>query len=209
MKYLTLLALLGCLSHTEATSVTQHQAQLERLMANEADSDDSDDTSEADVLLNVEPEHEAAVKPHPIATTWNDEKPHPGYEANHDDFEGYEGFGNYDRQVPVHFDGPGTGDDRDDQFMNSMITKYALELATPEGAPTGEFVFKYVNARQAAWEILDTHMGLKGKDADKYMDEYFDKTWKHFDTAGDGKIEAARMSGFFRFLCGNMLITLH
>ena len=44
-------------------------------------------------------------------TKWNKDKPHPGYEANHDDFEGFEGLGNYDRKVPAHFSGPGSGDD--------------------------------------------------------------------------------------------------
>ena len=90
-----------------------------------------------------------------------------------------------------------------------MINKYALELATPTGAPTGDFVFKYMNAKMAAYEIVDTHLGLKGKPAEDYLNQYFDKTWKHFDTAADGKIEASRMSGFFRFLCGNMQIDLH
>ena len=141
-----------------------------------------------------------------IHTTWDDKHPHPGYQANHDDFEGYEGFGNYDRKVPDHFDGPGSGDD---QFMNSMITKYAVELATPTGTPTGQFVFRKENALMGAYEIVDTHLGLKGKEAQDYLDKYFDATWKHFDTANDGKIEAARMSGFYRFLCGNMQIILH
>ena len=146
---------------------------------------------------------------HPIATVWNKDKPHPGFEATHDDFDGFEGLGKYDRdpRIPEHFSGPGSGDD---QFMNSMITNYALEEATPEGKPTGNFVFKYGNAKMAAYEIIKTHLGLaEGKAQEDYMDQYFDKTWKHFDTAGDGKIEAARMGGFFRFLCGNMQINLH
>ena len=140
------------------------------------------------------------------ATKWDKKHPHPGFEANHDDFVGNEGLGNYKRKVPDHFSGPGSGDD---QFMNSMITNYALELTTPEGVPTGNFVFKPMNAKMAAYEILDTHLGLRGKDAEAYLDKYFDKTFRHFDTAGDGMIEAARMSGFFRFLCANMQIELH
>ena len=40
---------------------------------------------------------------HPIHTTWDEDKPHPGYEANHDDFEGLEGLGAYDRQIPDNF----------------------------------------------------------------------------------------------------------
>ena len=79
-----------------------------------------------------------------IATKWTEKNPHPGFEANHDDFEGHEGLGFYDRKVPAWFEGPGSGDD---QFMNSMITKYALELATPAGKATGKFVFKKLNAK--------------------------------------------------------------
>ena len=67
--------------------------------------------------------------------------------------------------------------------MNSMITKYAMETAKPDGTPTGDFIFKKSHAKQAAYEIVDTHLGLKGKDAEDYLDKYFDKTWDHFDTA--------------------------
>ena len=141
-----------------------------------------------------------------IATKWDEKNPHPGFEANHDDFEGTEGLGKYDRVIPDHLGGPGSGDD---MFMWSMINNYALEKATPEGQPTGQFVFKPLQARMAALEILDTHMGLKGKDAQDYLDKYFDKTFRHFDTANAGEIEAERMSGFFRYLTGNMQITLH
>ena len=141
-----------------------------------------------------------------IATEWNEENPHPGFEVWHHGFEGQEGLGYYNRTTPEHFQGPGSGDD---QFMHSMITNYALELATPEGKKTGEFVFKRGNAKAAAYEILDTHLGLQGKEAEDYLNKYFDKTFDHFDTAGDGMIEADRMSGFFRFLCGNMQIDLH
>ena len=143
-----------------------------------------------------------------IATVWDDDNPHPGYEAGHDDFEGKEGLGEYDRdpRIPERFGGPDSGDD---MFMWSMITNYALELASPDGKPTGQFVFKPQHAKMAAYEILDTHMGLKGKDAEDYLAKYFDKTFAHFDTANYGYIEADRMPGFFRYLTGNMQIDLH
>ena len=92
--------------------------------------------------------------------------------------------------------------------MNSMITNYALELTTPDGKPTGNFVFKKANALEAAQEVVGTHLKLQGKEKQEYLAKYFDKTWEHFDTALDGKIEAARMGSFFRFLCGNMQIHL-
>ena len=141
-----------------------------------------------------------------IATKWDEKNPHPGFQAGHDDFEGHEGLGKYDRVVPDNLGGPGSGDD---MFAWSMINNYALELATPEGKPTGQFVFKPGQAKQAAYEIIDTHLGLKGAEAEDYLNKYFDKTFAHFDTANYGYIEADRMSGFFRYLCGNMQINLH
>ena len=93
--------------------------------------------------------------------------------------------------------------------MRSMITNYAFEKSTPTGQPSGVFVFRPKDARYAAYEILDTHLGLKGKDASDYLDKYFDAAFRHYDTAGTGEIEVDRIGGFFRYLTGNMAINLH
>ena len=93
--------------------------------------------------------------------------------------------------------------------MHSMFDNYALEATTDEGVKTGKFIFKPMEAKMAAYEILETHMGLTGKAAEDYMDANFQKTFDHFDTAGNGYIEADRMSGFYRYFTGNMQITLH
>ena len=140
------------------------------------------------------------------ATQFGDGNPHPGYPAGQDGFSGVEGIGSYARETPAIMGGPGSGDD---QFQYSMVANYAMEKSTPEGKPTGEFVFRPVDARVAALEILDTHMGLKGQAAQDYLDANFDKTFAHFDTANEGVISADRMSGFFRYLTGNMQINLH
>ena len=186
--------------------MAQESASESESESESSSSESSSSESEAPVS-HAQTYHMAQVRD--PQTKWDKDHPHPGFEANHDDFEGDEGLGHYKRNVPERFAGPGSGNDADDQFMNSMISKYAHEKATDDGKPTGKFVFKKVNAYQTAWEILDTHMGLKGAEAQAYLDQYFQKTWEHFDTAGDGEIEADRMSGFFRFLCGNMQITLH
>ena len=137
------------------------------------------------------------------AHKWDKKNPHPGYFA---DMDGFDGTWTYNRVIPSRFDGPGSGDD---QFMNSMLTKYAYEASTPEGKPTGDFYFNYTAALMASQEVVETHLGLTGDAKQKYLDTYFDKTFTHFDTAADGKIEASRMGGFFRFLCANMQIVLH
>jgi hypothetical protein len=87
--------------------------------------------------------------------------------------------------------------------MHSVIKNHATEAATAEGKPKGEFNVNKAGARHLASEILETHMGLKGEKAEAYLNENFDKTWTHFDVNGEGKVEAARMPGFYRFLTGN------
>ena len=141
----------------------------------------------------------------PQATVWNKEKPHPGYSPYQDGFEGIEGLGKYDRVAPDNFQGPGSGDD---QFMHSTIMKYSIEEASKDGKPTGKFVLKKSGARELATEVVGTHMGLKGKEAEDYLKTNFDETWNYYDTADHGKIEAERMSPFMRTLCKNKYIDI-
>lgn len=148
---------------------------------------------------------ETSDPPTGIATKWDKEKKHPGYPAWQDEFEGYEGLGNYKRVIPDNFQGPGSGDH---QFMYSMIKKYATELATDDGKPTGKFVLKKNEALAAAKEVVGTHMSLHGKEADDYLAANFEKTWEYLDTKPDGWIDAQRMSTFMRTLCGNVTLDL-
>ena len=134
---------------------------------------------------------------------YDHDHPHPGFQATWDEFDGN---WSYKRQMPENPLGPGSGDD---QFQFSMLKNYAVEGATEDGYPTGEFYLTPATAWMAAKEVVETHLGLKGQANEDYLNKYFDKTWRHFDTADNGKIEPERMSGFFRFLCSNMQITLH
>ena len=211
MKYTFVMALLGAIAVQDVQALDRAYRRTPVRFAQASESSGSSSSGSSSSSSSDEEENvHIRGDGDGIATTWNEKNPHPGFEANHDDFAGAEGLGYYDRKVPDRFESGTTEHPyAADQFMNSMINKYALELSTPEGKPTGQFVFKKMNAKQAAYEIVDTHLGLKGAEAEKYLTENFDKTWSHFDTANDGKVEAARMSGFFRFLCGNMQINLH
>ena len=35
-----------------------------------------------------------------IATVWDKDRPHPGFPAHYDDFDGQENLGKYDRKIP-------------------------------------------------------------------------------------------------------------
>ena len=143
-----------------------------------------------------------------VATAWNADHPHPGFEITQSGFSGVEGLGAYSREAPSNFKGPDPVATGDDQFMNSMIMKYSLELTTPEGQKTGKFVFKKVNAKLAAEEVLETHMGLKGKEEEDYMKKNFEKVFTNLDAAGQGYIEVERMQEFMRQLSGIRMIDL-
>ncbi len=85
---------------------------------------------------------------------------------------------------------------------------YSLEEATPEGVKTGKFVFPRANAQLVAEEVLDTHMGLRGKARSDYMDKNFDRAFKEFDPIGTGRIDAQMMQPMMRYLCGNTMTDL-
>lgn len=173
MKYTVVLALLGAIAVQDVQALSRFQrrpmsyAQAQESASSSSSSGSSSGSSSSS---SSDDESNLHIRGDGIATTWNEKNPHPGFEANHDDFVGAEGLGYYDRKVPDRYES-GTSEHpySQDMFMNSMINNYALELATPEGKPTGQFVFKKGNARQAAYEIVDTHLGLKGAEAEKYL----------------------------------------
>ena len=100
--------------------------------------------------------------------------------------------------MPVHFN----DDMKDDMFMNKMITSYAKEARDKvTGKPNGKFYLDKEAALAASREVLQTHKNLKGKVLDDYLKDMFEETWKFYDTAHDGLIEADRMTTFFRYLC--------
>ena len=83
-----------------------------------------------------------------------------------------------------------------------MIKEYATEGADKwTGLPNGSFTVSKAQARLAAVEVLDTHLGLKGADAEAHLTRYFDEVWNHFDVLGAGSLEAVEMNRFMRDLC--------
>ena len=110
----------------------------------------------------------------------------------------------YERVVPEQF----TDKHDDDMFMNSMITTYAHEGRNEDGTPNGAFFLDREHALKASEEVVATHMGLKGTELKNYLDYNFDDAWKWADINGENKVEAARMSTFFRYLCKNAALNI-
>ena len=118
---------------------------------------------------------------------------HPGY----DGFEGNKGtFGDwrepYERVVP----------ETSDTFTKKMIKEYAIETADEDtGLPTGHFIVTKDATRKAAIEVLGTHLGLYGPDAESHLQKYFEMVWNHFDVLQKGSLEAIELNHLMRDLC--------
>jgi hypothetical protein len=138
-----------------------------------------------------------------------------GWEGYHPKMHEFPGtvnmYGNfmdaYERTLPERF----TGDSADttypvDKFTQNMIENYALEgvdgMKVKNPKPNGLYYMKKATAREVAAEIIGTHFGLKGADAEKFLNEKFDAAFDYYDVNKEGRIDAIGMSAqMFRFLC--------
>ena len=112
----------------------------------------------------------------------------------------------YERVIPPRFSA-----DSDDLFMRSMLKTYAIEGAKDKedgGGPNGVFFMPKAVARSAAVEVLGTHKGLTGANAEAYLNTYWNKAWGHFDVNQTGSIAVYRMAELMRFLCSDQYMSL-
>ena len=89
-----------------------------------------------------------------------------------------------------------------------MISTYAYEGRGDDEQPNGKYYLDQKQAKRAAEEIARTHLKLSGQALDDYMNYNFMDTWNYYDTAHDGKIEADRMSTFFKYFTHNAALDL-
>jgi len=95
---------------------------------------------------------------------------------------------NYERVVPTRF-----ASDGDDLFMRSMIQNYAAEAKDDDGVPTAHFWMNKASTKRACAEIIGTHKKLDKDATNAYLDEFFARTWEHFDVNNAGVIEVEKM----------------
>ena len=117
---------------------------------------------------------------------------------------GYSGFvGNgqwkdgYERVVPEHF-----ADEIGDTFTRHMIEEFAQEGQDKDtGKPNGKFFMDKSKVKAATYEVLGTHLNIKGAEAEKYLAKYFEPTFEHFDVNHVGFLDVIEMNKFMRYLC--------
>mmetsp|Transcript_3337 Transcript_3337/g.5559 ORF Transcript_3337/g.5559 Transcript_3337/m.5559 type:complete len:141 (-) Transcript_3337:133-555(-) len=118
-----------------------------------------------------------------------------GFEGNH--FNGEPWREAYERVLPEHLTGP-----HRDTFTSKMIEKFSVEGQDKEtGKPNGKFYVDHDKTKEAALEVIGTHLNLKGKDAEDYLKKHFEAVWEHFDVNHKGALEADELNYFMRMLC--------
>jgi len=109
-----------------------------------------------------------------------------GFDGN---LQGGEWLDSYERVVPVNFDTAESANA--DSFTGHMIKDFAVEGQDKEtGKPNGKYFMDYAKTKSATYEVLATHLGLKGGDADAHLAKYFDAVWEHYDVNKTGALQA-------------------
>ena len=60
----------------------------------------------------------------------------------------------------------------------------------------------------AAREVVSKNKGLEGPPLDKFMNQYFGRTWEHFDVNDANMLDALDMPAFMKFLCSDQSLDL-
>ena len=69
-----------------------------------------------------------------------------------------------------------------DTFTSKIIRDFAIEGQDKDsGKPNGKFWMDKDKTKKASYEVLSTHLGLKGKAADAHLKKYFKEVWDHMD----------------------------
>ena len=207
MQTLAKLALLGVISlseNTQAFSVTRRLGNQEKLyidLALDESESDSDDEH---------PKDKANVQTHKVMEDLDNFN---GWEAHMDEFPGTVNehgswFEPYTRQVPERFEGEAAEVEVPvDKFTQNMIKNYAIEAVDKDEYKkrdpqrTHRFYITKDAAKKVGYEILATHFGKQGADADKYMSWKFEEAWNHYDVLHEDRIDAIGSNVFFRYLC--------
>lgn len=109
----------------------------------------------------------------------------------------------YTRQFPEEFN-----DESPNKFMHHMLAEYALEQKDDNGKPAGNFLMNKKWTQEASREVLQKHKKLQGAELDKYMNQFFGRTWEHFDVNDNNMLDALDMPAFMKYLCSDQSLDL-
>ena len=92
--------------------------------------------------------------------------------------------------------------------MYQIINNYALEQKTEKGEPSGVFKMDKANTMNAAKAVIKQVKKVDGKELDNYVNQYFPRTWEHFDVNKEGKLDVLDMPAFMKYVCSDRSLDL-
>lgn len=104
----------------------------------------------------------------------------------------------YHRVIPEHF-----SKSSDDLLMRSLIKNFSIEGNT-NGKGNGEFYITKEACFDVAKEVVSTHHGFGTYKTKDYLDEHFEKLWKHHDVLNEGFLDVAKAPVLLRSLIGEV-----
>ena len=87
--------------------------------------------------------------------------------------------------------------------MFQIINNYALEQKTDKGEPSGVFKMDKSATMKAVKSVIAQSKKLQGKELDDYANQYFSRTWEHFDVNKEGKLDVLDMPAFMKYVCSD------
>lgn len=88
--------------------------------------------------------------------------------------------------------------------MRSLAKNYAVEAVDADGNPNGNFFLTKDLARNAAYEIVGTHLGYTGDKADAFVNANFDRAWEHADLLKNGFLTVTEGPAIFKSMLGEV-----
>ena len=191
MKTLSLavVALLGLTYTDNATAIVMTNGQYLRAMDSSSSSDsDSSSTSDDDAsnlqLMDEDIDHSTE------------------YFAAGDQGMTPNGV-EYIRTIPDQFN-----EDSDNKFMVKVLNDYALEQKTAKGEPSGVFKMDKAQCMALAKDVIGKVKGFQGKELDGFINQYFQRTFEHFDVNNTGLLDTLDMTAFMKYLASDQSIDL-
>ena len=109
----------------------------------------------------------------------------------------------YVRTLPEQFN-----EESPNKFMKAVIENFALEEKSDKGQPSGTFMMDKKQAMALSKDVIGKSKKIQGKELDDYMNQYFARTWEHFNVNNDAVIDALDMPGFQKYMLSDQGIDL-
>ena len=209
MKYFTALALLGLITVQETQAIRFASTNLQRdedgsfaAVGEEISDDENMYGGSTKEMVQIHSHIRSHNHIHHKQRRFEEKLPDfHGYTPEYSGFEGNnhndgEWRDAYKRELPAFV----TGDEAD-SFTKKIIKDFAVEGQDKvSGKPNGLFYVSKDACKKATYEVLSTHLGLKGAEAQAYNKKYFDDVWDHMDVNQEGHLMANEINKFMRSL---------